>query len=157
MKKKIIGIFVCTLLIVATIVPVAGTMNDNKTIGKTSAGYSYSERKIIDIGYIRGNWLEQAKLIASDGAANDWFGESVSINGDYAFAGASLDDDSGSASGSAYIFKRAGTMWTEDAKLLALDGDLGDYFGWSVSIQGDYAIVGAYGLLQPATSSQHSC
>ena len=90
------------------------------------------------------SWSEQAKLTASDGAAYDIFGWSVSISGDYAIIGAHGDDDSGSASGSAYIFKRDGTTWTEQAKLTASDGTASDYFGYSVSIRGDYAVVGAY-------------
>jgi hypothetical protein len=90
------------------------------------------------------SWREQVKLTASDGAAGDWFGWSVSISGDYAIVGALWDDDNGAYSGSAYIFKRSGTNWSEQAKLLAADGAADDYFGNSVSISGDYAIVGAH-------------
>jgi hypothetical protein len=89
------------------------------------------------------SWSQQAKLTAADGAAGDWFGQSVSISGDYATVGAQLDDDSGSDSGSAYIFYYNGTSWIQQAKLLAADGAAGDYFGYSVSISGDYVIVGA--------------
>jgi hypothetical protein len=89
-------------------------------------------------------WVEEAKLTASDGAAGDWFGVSVSVSGDYAIVGAELDDDNGSYSGSAYVFRRDGTKWVEDAKLLARDGSRDDYFGRSVSISGDYALVGTY-------------
>jgi len=90
-------------------------------------------------------WSQEAKLTASDGAASDWFGTSVSISGDYAIVGASGDDDSGVGSGSAYIFKRDGTVWSEQDKLLASDGAADDAFGVSVSISGDYAVVGASG------------
>ena len=95
--------------------------------------------------YIRsGNtWTQQAKLLASDGTINDLFGSAVSLDGEYAIIGAYGNDDSGVESGSAYIFKRDGTVWTQQAKLLAADGDAGDYFGFSVSIDGDYAIIGA--------------
>ncbi|MHC4338416.1 MAG: FG-GAP repeat protein, partial [Planctomycetota bacterium] len=89
------------------------------------------------------SWSEQAKLTASDGTLGDWFGGSVSVSGDYAIVGAPQDDDNGADSGSAYIFKRDGTSWSEQAKLTASDGAAGDYFGYSVSISGDYAIVGA--------------
>jgi len=89
-------------------------------------------------------WTEQQKLTASDGASSDWFGWSVSISGDTAIVGAYLDDDKGSASGSAYVFVRSGTTWTEQQKLTASDGASSDYFGRSVSISGDTAIVGAY-------------
>jgi hypothetical protein len=88
-------------------------------------------------------WLEMQKIIASDAAGEDRFGRSVSINGNYAIVGADGDDNNGSASGSVYIFNRYGTTWTQQQKLLASDGVKYDSFGWSVSISGDYAIVGA--------------
>jgi hypothetical protein len=90
------------------------------------------------------NWSQQAKLTASDAAAIDQFGVSVSISGNSAIVGAWNDDDSGSNSGSAYMFKRSGTSWPQQAKLLAADGAASDYFGNSVSISGAYAITGAY-------------
>ena len=90
------------------------------------------------------NWIQQAKLMASDGAANDHFGYSVSIYKDYALIGAHRDDDNGNYSGSAFIFKRDGHNWIEQAKLLASDGAEGDDFGGSVSINGDTAIIGAH-------------
>jgi len=89
-------------------------------------------------------WVEQAKLTASDGTAGDWFGYSVAISGDYAIVGAFFDDAKGSSSGSAYIFERSSSGWVEQAKLTASDGYQSDYFGRSVAINGDYAIVGAY-------------
>jgi hypothetical protein len=89
--------------------------------------------------------MEQQQLTASDGAESDNFGWSVSISGDYAVVGAYGDDDKGSASGSAYVFVRSGTTWTEQQKLTASDGASTDFFGHSVSISGDTAIVGADG------------
>ena len=91
------------------------------------------------------NWGQVAKLTASDAAAGDHFGYSVSISGDYAIVGAYLDDDGGSASGSAYIFNRnqgGADNWGQVAKLTASDAAASDWFGNSVSISGDYAIVG---------------
>jgi hypothetical protein len=88
-------------------------------------------------------WSQQQKLIASDGAASDVFGNSVSISVDFAIVGAYQDDDKGSNSGSAYIFKRDGTSWSQQAKMTASDGAADDYFGYSVSISGDLAIIGA--------------
>ena len=44
------------------------------------------------------------------------------------------------------LFVRASAAtWTQQAQLTASDGESGDYFGASVSISGDYAIVGAHG------------
>ncbi len=88
--------------------------------------------------------IGQVKILASDGVAEDDYGWSVSISGDYAIVGAYMDDDSGSASGSAYIYNRSGVIWTEQAKLTASDGAIDDHFGWTVAISGDYAVVGAY-------------
>ncbi|MFC2031990.1 PKD domain-containing protein [Chloroflexota bacterium] len=95
--------------------------------------------------YVRSGttWTEQAKLTASDGAADDFFGYSVSISGDTALVGAYLDDDNGSNSGSTYVYVRSGTTWTQQAKLTASDGAADDSFGYSVSISGDTALVGA--------------
>lgn len=89
-------------------------------------------------------WLERQKLLASDGATLDYFGRSVSISGDYAIVGACYDDDNGDYSGSAYIFKCDGSGWVQQQKLLASDGAAKDLFGCSVSISGDFAIVGAH-------------
>ncbi len=94
---------------------------------------------------LHANWMpEIAKLLAADGAGGDQFGYSVDLDGDYAIVGAPQDDDSGSQSGSAYIFRRSGiTSWDAGTKIVASDGVAADFFGWSVSISGDYAIVGA--------------
>ena len=89
-------------------------------------------------------WVQEAKLTASDGAAGDNFAyRAVAISGDRAIVGAYADDDKGAASGSAYIFRRDGTSWVQECKLLADDGTAGDFFGQSVAIFGDRAIVGA--------------
>jgi hypothetical protein len=90
------------------------------------------------------SWTEQQKLLASDGTEDDRFGVSVSISGETAVIGADGDDDNGNLSGSAYVFVRSGTSWTEQQKLLASDGTESDVFGNSVSISGDTAVIGAY-------------
>ncbi len=90
-----------------------------------------------------GNWIYQTKLTASDGDAEDSFGNSVSISGDYLVAGAPGDEINGVFSGSAYVFKRNGDTWVEQARLNASDGEVGDVFGGSVCISGEYVIIGA--------------
>ena len=89
-------------------------------------------------------WTRQAKLVASDSAAGDRFGVSVSLAGETVLIGANLDDDGASASGSAYVFVRSGTVWTEQAKLVASDAGEDDEFGISVALDGDTALVGAF-------------
>ena len=103
---------------------------------------------------VGGTWTQRAKLTASDGAASDHFGRSVSISSDgsTALVGAYRDD---TYTGSAYIYEKPGSGWTTTsthaAKLTASDGATSDYFGWSVSISSDGStvLVGAY-LEDPA-------
>ena len=94
------------------------------------------------------NYSEIIKVTASDAAASDYCGYSVSVSGDYAIVGAYGNDDNGSFSGSAYIYKKdqGGTdNWGEVKKIIGSNLGTDDYFGYDVSISGDYAIVGAYG------------
>ncbi|MCD4692494.1 MAG: FG-GAP repeat protein [Calditrichales bacterium] len=86
------------------------------------------------------DWDNEQKLTASDGASYDNFGVSVSIDGDYAVIGAYYDDDNGESSGSAYIFFRNGTSWTQQAKITASNAAAYDNFGISLSIDGDYVV-----------------
>ena len=78
--------------------------------------------------------LPESKINASDAALGHGFGRSVTIDGDYAIVGAPYDDDGGISSGSAYIFKRSGTDWSQEDKIVASDPAAYDFFGWSVSI-----------------------
>jgi uncharacterized repeat protein (TIGR01451 family) len=88
-------------------------------------------------------YLEQ-KVLASDGAAGDQFGVSVAISGDTALVGAPYDDVEANADqGSAYVFVRVGTTWTEQAQLTASDGALNDQFGSSIALSGGTALIGA--------------
>jgi hypothetical protein len=90
-------------------------------------------------------WLERAMLSASDKAANNLFGTSVSVSrdGTRCISGAMFANGQ---AGKAYIFVRSGTTWTQEAILTASDRISGEYqFGCSVSISGDgtRCIVGA--------------
>ncbi len=89
-------------------------------------------------------WTQQQKLLASDGAEDDRFGQAVSVSGDVAVVGAYFADAMALDSGAAYVFRWNGSIWNEDAKLIASDGADSDWFGWSLSASGDAAIVGAY-------------
>ena len=53
------------------------------------------------------------KLTASDGNQNDYFGMSVSIDGDTVLIGADGDDDNGNKSGSAYVYTHSNGVWRE--------------------------------------------
>ena len=115
---------------------------DTAVIGASGDDDPYSGSAYV---FTRNNgvWSEQQKLTASDTAQYDHFGESVSINGDTAFIGASGDDDNGNGSGSVYVFVRNDGVWSEQQKLTASDGNALDHFGTNVSIDGDTAVIGA--------------
>jgi MYXO-CTERM domain-containing protein len=87
-------------------------------------------------------WSEEQKLVASDGADSDDFGWSVALAGDRALVGAPGSDTS---RGAAYVLVRSGSFWSEEQKLIASDGAEGDQLGYSVSLAGDRALVGAPG------------
>jgi len=89
-------------------------------------------------------WDSGVKITAFDAENDDYFGVSASISGDYAIVGAYAEDGAGIDRGAAYIFHRTGTnTWDSGVKITALDPEDDAYFGLSVSISGDYAIVGA--------------
>ena len=90
------------------------------------------------------SWSQQAKLQASDKAAGDQLGYSVSISSDTVVAGAPLEDAGGNEAGAAYIFTRSGTSWSQQAKIVAANAGELDSFGTSVDIDGDSVIVGAW-------------
>lgn len=80
-------------------------------------------------------WVEQQKLTASDGSAFDWFGSSVGVSTDRVVVGAAEHTHSGhTRAGSAYVFARAGNVWSQEHKLIASDAGPDDGFGWSVGI-----------------------
>lgn len=95
-------------------------------------------------------WVQQAKLTPDDAAAGYNFGWSVSIDGNTAIIGAPFPSILGSnggkeKSGAAYVFVRTGNVWRQQAKLSAKDAAKNNWFGYSVSSDGDTAIVGAPG------------
>ncbi|MBK6524852.1 MAG: FG-GAP repeat protein [Crocinitomicaceae bacterium] len=141
----------------------------------SSAGSAYIFEKDVS-----GNFVQVEKLVASDRAVDDEFGWSVAISGTTAIVGARAEDHNvaGAAymysAGSVYIFNRdVSGNWIQSQKICAADRstdinypggysgeDLGDQFGWAVSISGDYLIVGAlhhdYGPAGPPTAAMWS-
>ena len=90
-----------------------------------------------------GVWTEQAKLVGDDTGVADLFGQVVVLSGDTAVIGAPGDTPVGTDSGSAYVFVRNGTLWTQQAKLTASDAGMADQFGLSAAISGNTIIIGA--------------
>jgi len=89
-------------------------------------------------------WTQQAQLTAAGGVIEDYFGCAVALDRDTAVVGAYRDTvDTNQRQGSAYIFTRSGTTWTQEAQLTASDGAAEDLFGDSVAVSGDTTLVGA--------------
>jgi len=92
-------------------------------------------------------WSYQAKLQPSDGGAGDIFGRSVALRGDVAVIGAENHDllsPPTSNAGAAYVFARAGSVWTQSQKLIASDAFFNGAFGNTVAISGDVIAVGSF-------------
>jgi hypothetical protein len=90
-----------------------------------------------------GNWNE-TKLTASDGAADDLFGYALDMDGDTLAISAYQDDDKGKESGSVYVFDLAAGSLSE-TKLLLNDGTEGDRAGFSLALDEDQLLIGAFG------------
>jgi hypothetical protein len=126
---------------------IVGALNANVG-GKVDQGAAYV--------FVRSEptWSQQQKLVAADGAAADNFGSSVAVDGNTAVVGARFANiELTSDQGAAYVFNRSGTTWTEQDKLVAVDGTYGDEFGVSVAIEGDTVLVGAWGANWGGTSN----
>ena len=104
------------------------------------------------------SWVQEAYIKAANNDADDGFGYSISISGDTLAVGAGAEDsnqttitngdnassdNSNSASGAVYVYKRTGTTWVQEAYIKAVNNDASDGFGGSVSLSGDTLVVGA--------------
>lgn len=91
-----------------------------------------------------GVWAYEAVLTAANGAASDYFGVCVDVEGEVVLVGSQRTDVSGSASGSAYAFRCCSPgAWQEMTQILAWDGSGSDYFGQSVALSGGTAVIGS--------------
>ena len=122
---------------------IVGAHYHDESSSLTSSGAAYIFK------YSSNTWEQQTKLIPSDLEANDRFGQSVAISGNYAIVGADLEDhdinggNNFSNAGSAYLFELQDNNWVQIQKLCASDRSLNDSFGYKVAIQGYNFIVTA--------------
>jgi hypothetical protein len=112
---------------------VVGVRNKN---GHTGVVYVFDR--------VGSTWTESAVLSASDASVGDQFGAAVSLDGSSLAIGARRDDHAGGVdAGSAYVFTRSGTLWSEQAKLVASNAAADDRLGGAVSIDADTLVAGA--------------
>lgn len=103
--------------------------------GDSGAVYVFTEAN--------GAWTQTATLTPDDAAAFARFGDSVAKLGDVAIIGADHDDDRGTSSGAAYVFRRTGDAWIQQSKLIGHDTSAGDEAGHAVALSTGSALVGA--------------
>lgn len=86
-------------------------------------------------------------LTADDGQNGDEFGCAVTFNDNYLVVGAYRNDAGLNDAGAAYVFEKNGVNenWEKTQKLTPLDRAANDYFGYSLAISGERAVIGAYG------------
>ena len=117
------------------------------------AAYSGAAYVFTRSGFV---WTQQAYLKAGNTGAGDRFGDSVAISADTVVVGAPSEDASttgvnnpsnegSNSSGAAYVFVRSGQVWTQQAYLKASNPGASDYFGWSVAVSENTAVIGAPG------------
>jgi hypothetical protein len=137
---------------------VIGAPLDGRVVSRSGAVFVYR------LGF--SGWLLEAVLKASNADLDDDFGDSVAIDGDTIVVGARREDGGATGpgssapgpgdhsqpgSGAAYVFRRSGTSWTQEAYLKASNTGQNDGFGQSLAISGDTIAVGAEGEDSAAT------
>src|SRR5688572_12158859 len=133
-------VFLCRSQVLGPRLQWAPAKKEGAVLARTATTVAVS---LVAAGIGRAQWTatQEAKLIASDEATDDYFGSSVSRSGDTVVIGAFGDDHmSGVDAGSAYVFVRSGASWTEQTKLTASDAGPDDNFGSAVSLSGDTAV-----------------
>ncbi len=131
---------------------IGAPFDDDGGLNPPSSGSAYIYR------FNGSDWIEEAKLTASDARSHDWFSggntPAVSISGDVAVIGALFHEDGieGFERGAAYVYRLndngtpgdpSDDFWDEESQLIASDGEDFDRFGAAVSVSGNMALVGA--------------
>ncbi|AKU98770.1 hemagglutinin protein [Labilithrix luteola] len=113
---------------------------DTAVVGACGQGYNAGAAYV----FVRSGeaWFQQQKLTGSDIVQGDSFGISVALSGDTVIVGAYA---TANRQGAAYVFVRSGETWSQEQKLVADDWAASDYFGVSLALGEDTAVIGAYG------------
>lgn len=95
--------------------------------------------------YVRsgGAWTQQAVLAATVAEPFSGFGSAVALDGDTAVVGAPSAAGVVDFAGAVYVFVRSGTTWTQQARLVAADGESFSDFARQLAVDGDTVVVGA--------------
>ena len=122
---------------------IGANLKDNDLISQQGAAY------IFELEEESGLWVQKQKLLAADGSFFDDFGWSVAVDGNYIMVAASSestqpDGNISGNTGTVYFYERNPLgVWEFKQKLYAPDFHGGDFFGRSIDIDNDLAIIGA--------------
>jgi predicted outer membrane repeat protein len=125
--------------------------NPDDDLDETGKNFIENTGSVIILDNINDKWTQVLKIVAKDRSANDQFGSSVAMSKNYAVIGSpnnkinAMGEDSFYSAGAAYMFKNQYGSWKQMQKLVSKDRNLSNYFGNSVSISGQYVLIGAYG------------
>ena len=120
------------------VIAVGAVLHDHGGITNGGACYVFRDQG--------GTWQEEAELVPCDTAAHDYAGGyGVAVGNGLVVFGSYLEDQDGTDSGAAYVYRRKAGSWVEDQKLAANDGAGEDWLGFDVALDGNQALVGAYG------------
>lgn len=107
---------------------------------------NFAQGAVYVFTFAGGAWTQTQKISLADGQGNDNFGYSIGLSGTTAIIGADGSQVGANAfQGAAYVYDGSSGSWTQTQKLTAADGGIGDIFGYSVALDGDRAMIGAYG------------
>jgi FG-GAP repeat protein len=114
------------------------------------AGADHEDTVGIDSGaayvftYDGSSWTQQARLEPLTVRADHRFGTAVGIADGQIMVGAPGDDVNERLAGAVYVYTGAGSSWTVTDTLRPADNDTVDFFGWSISMDGSRAAIGAF-------------
>jgi len=142
-----------------------GSTQTTITNGTTASSTTNSDSEQSGAVYVykradNSTWVQEAYIKAVNNDREDHFGASVALDNDTLAVGVRYEDsnqttitnddstastnDSNSSSGAVFVYKRTGTNWAQEAYIKAANNDSEDLFGWSVALEGDTLVVGAY-------------
>jgi len=134
---------------------VVGAHGEDST---TAGGESNNQASAAGAAYVftrsNGSWSQQAFLKASNAEADDAFGYRIALDGDTLVVSAYAEDSTAaggennndaSRAGAVYVFTRSNGSWSQQAFVKASTTEIKDSFGYSVALNGDTLVVGAFG------------
>ena len=102
---------------------------------------------------IDGQWVQTQKLVANDGDAEEYFGESVVVSDEFVFIGGRTNSSAGNKSGAVYVFAEVDEDWIEVQKIEPKKPEAQGLFGHSIGYANGFLAVGAPGANPKGTFS----